>query len=684
MKIIPSIILFTLLSLANIINAQKPNIWIHTDMTAAYNYSKTSSVAKAETDQSSDPDDHVALAMYLMQAYKFNTVGIVMGVTNRNTTMNVLTFFNETFRTAYASDVECLNKTIGGYPAAQDLPAYESSTTAGNSKILFDDSPVNKYDNYNALLGTVKLLVDELKSDKYSYTNPLYVLEWGGLTEIAMVVRHLQRNNETEALKRLFVVSHWHTSYSNTQSANGCYTGSDAEKYGCANCNVNCQSCKFMRDEAIKTDALFRWVDVASVGQTGIVNGSGGYFSGGIDGSTYKQFEKSRLGELFVKSKFSSGKPDGSDCGSFYAVLGEYGVTLASYSDNGQTTAAQESNAKNKFSSRAHDMLDELLNISNIASGDCSTGGANNLKATVVNNAVNLQWDAVQDQELSYFVVYKGVSSIDMQQVKDSVYSTVWVDENVSMGSSYFYQVELVYKDGTKIMSGEVIQVNIPSEGGADLLIPGKIEAELYSDSLDINTQATQDVGGGKNVGWINNGDWAEYQINVSSADNYEVLARVASGSNGGVITFMVDGTEKGAVTINGTGGWQSWASVSTNLFLPEGKHVLRTVFTGSGTYLFNVNWYAFSSATANKKVCVDDSSVAQVYFNTGCNELYINLLDDLVNAKVTIVDSNSRVCKALSLHNKTSSLDVASLTRGWFIAIVENNGKVSRHPFIQ
>lgn len=368
------IITATLLLLSFFSFGQKPNIWIHTDMTAAYSYSKNSSRAEAETDQDSDPDDHVALAMYLMQANKFNTVGIVMGVTNRNTNRNVLTFFNETFRPAYAKDVVCLNKEIGGYPEAEDLPAYESSITAGSNRINFDDSPVDKYDNYDDLPGTVKLLVDELKTEKYSYDDPLYVLVWGGMTEVAMAVRHLQRTDNTQALNRLYVVSHWHTSYTNTQSSNGCYSGSDAEKYGCANCNVNCESCRFVRNEAKKDDAAFRWVDVASVGQTGIVNGSNGYFSGGIDGSTYNKFKKSALGELFVKSKFAYGKPDGSDCATFYALLGNYGVKLEDFNDNGQTTASQESTAKQNFKNKTHGLLDELMNISDIASSNCNTG----------------------------------------------------------------------------------------------------------------------------------------------------------------------------------------------------------------------------------------------------------------------------------------------------------------------
>jgi hypothetical protein len=227
-----------------------------------------------------------------MLANKVNTVGIVMGVTNRNTTKNSLTSFNNYQRAAYAQDYACLKTLDESYPAPDAIPVYESSLTAGNTVIQFEGNNASKYDNYATLPKTVQLLVDELKSGKYSYSNPLYVFVWGGVSETAMAVKHLMRNGNTNALKALYVVSHWHTSYTNTQSPNSCYTGTDAQKYGCANCNVDCDACKYLRDEAQKQTAAFRWTDVGSIGQTGIVNGYNNYFDNGIGGAQYRQFQK--------------------------------------------------------------------------------------------------------------------------------------------------------------------------------------------------------------------------------------------------------------------------------------------------------------------------------------------------------------------------------------------------------
>ena len=279
----------------------KPNIWIHTDGTAVTGYSKNSSEAMAITDQGSDPDDQVALTQYLMLANRFNTVKIVMGVTNRNTQYNPEETFNAIYRPAYSEGLASLNRVYGGYPPPESFDVVEASTTAGSQVIQFSDTPDDKYDNYNSLPGTVQDLVNELKKEIYSYDNPLYLCVWGGMTEASMAVKHLIRNNETAALKRLFVVSHWHSSYINTQSNNGCYSGELAEIYGCANCNVDCDACRYLRNQAKEPGAAFRWVDCASVGQTGIVNGFNNFFTGGIDGPHLSSVRRKCFGGIICQ-----------------------------------------------------------------------------------------------------------------------------------------------------------------------------------------------------------------------------------------------------------------------------------------------------------------------------------------------------------------------------------------------
>lgn len=132
--------------------------------------------------------------------------------------------------------------------------------------------------------------------------------------------------------------------------------------------------------------------------------------------------------------------------------------------------------------------------------------------------------------------------------------------------------------------------------------IPGTLQAESYCAMSGIQTETTTDQGGGSNIGYIDNGDWAEYAVRVSSAGTYEVDTRVASNTAGGTIEFLVDGTRAGSVHVHSTGGWQQWATVSTTLSLDRGAHVVRLAFSGSSEGLFNINWLEFREAAPVKE----------------------------------------------------------------------------------
>lgn len=127
--------------------------------------------------------------------------------------------------------------------------------------------------------------------------------------------------------------------------------------------------------------------------------------------------------------------------------------------------------------------------------------------------------------------------------------------------------------------------------------VPGKIEAEDFSAANGIQTEPTTDVGGGQNIGYINNGDWAEYQVDVTSAGTYEVTFRVASDNAGGVITLQKDGSDLGSVNVVNTGGWQNWTDVSTTVDLAAGQQTLRLTFSGGSIFLFNVNYIDFKNS---------------------------------------------------------------------------------------
>lgn len=155
--------------------------------------------------------------------------------------------------------------------------------------------------------------------------------------------------------------------------------------------------------------------------------------------------------------------------------------------------------------------------------------------------------------------------------------------------------------------------------GGSAWAIPGTIQAEDYDTggqnvayydtssgnsggqyrSDDVDIEDTTDSGGGKNVGWIDNGEWLEYTVNVTSGGAYKVEVRVASAQSGGKFRIEMDGaTVVSSQSFSGTGGWQNWITVTiNNVNLTAGQKVMRLVMEQDG---FNVNWVKFTSASSS------------------------------------------------------------------------------------
>nr|1W9S_A Chain A, BH0236 PROTEIN [Halalkalibacterium halodurans]1W9S_B Chain B, BH0236 PROTEIN [Halalkalibacterium halodurans]1W9T_A Chain A, BH0236 PROTEIN [Halalkalibacterium halodurans]1W9T_B Chain B, BH0236 PROTEIN [Halalkalibacterium halodurans]1W9W_A Chain A, Bh0236 Protein [Halalkalibacterium halodurans] len=125
-----------------------------------------------------------------------------------------------------------------------------------------------------------------------------------------------------------------------------------------------------------------------------------------------------------------------------------------------------------------------------------------------------------------------------------------------------------------------------------------RIQAEAYDAMSGIQTEGTDDDGGGDNIGWINDGDWVKYERVHFERDASSIEVRVASDTPGGRIeirTGSPTGTLLGDVQVPNTGGWQQWQTVTGNVQIQPGTYDVYLVFKGSPEYdLMNVNWFVF------------------------------------------------------------------------------------------
>ncbi|WP_310742331.1 family 43 glycosylhydrolase [Microbispora sp. H13382] len=123
-------------------------------------------------------------------------------------------------------------------------------------------------------------------------------------------------------------------------------------------------------------------------------------------------------------------------------------------------------------------------------------------------------------------------------------------------------------------------------------------EAETIAWESGVETEPSNE--GGMNVGFIDNGDYIKVKGVAFGTGASSFSARVASGASGGKIELRrdgVSGTLMGTCDVPGTGGWQTWTTVSCPVTGATGTHDLYLRFTGGSGYLMNVNWWQFSGS---------------------------------------------------------------------------------------
>lgn len=229
-----------------------------------------------------------------------------------------------------------------------------------------------------------------------------------------------------------------------------------------------------------------------------------------------------------------------------------------------------------------------------------------------------------------------------------------------------------------------------------------QVEAESYSSMFGVQLETTTDTGGGQNVGYIEDGDWCQYTINVPAPGLYRISIRTASNNNdGGIINLSVDGSlVVEDLEVPDTNGWQNWTTVPAYVvFTTTGNHTLRMDFAagapGDTGSLFNLNWFTYNrtviigqweSGTARLthqelegKVSIWDTSssttdhathVAGTLVSRGINANTLGMAPDASVAAFSSGNAESEMMMHAAAAPSTTQVSVSNhsygVTRGW------------------
>jgi alpha-L-fucosidase len=131
------------------------------------------------------------------------------------------------------------------------------------------------------------------------------------------------------------------------------------------------------------------------------------------------------------------------------------------------------------------------------------------------------------------------------------------------------------------------------------LSIPGTVEAEDFDKGCPDETYCDKDENnaggqyrpedgidiqackvGGYNIGWVKTGEWMEYTVHIKNSGNYLLTAYVATENDNGKMHIEFDGIDKtGIMAAMNTGGYQNWKTISKQVQLDTGNHIMKIYF---------------------------------------------------------------------------------------------------------
>lgn len=167
---------------------------------------------------------------------------------------------------------------------------------------------------------------------------------------------------------------------------------------------------------------------------------------------------------------------------------------------------------------------------------------------------------------------------------------------------------------------------SIDPSGSITIGVEGSVlRAEHFEYSEKCQLENTQDIGGGKNVGWFENGTLLRYKLNILESGYYQIVFRIAgdgSDTIGNKLHLYLDNKLVTPVFLIATGGWQVWEDAIEYGYLEKGVHMAEIRSTGSG---FNLNKLTFTKVAESKEE-----------YETGDFEMGALIKEDVVDVYLT------------------------------------------------
>ena len=273
------------------------------------------------------------------------------------------------------------------------------------------------------------------------------------------------------------------------------------------------------------------------------------------------------------------------------------------------------------------------------------------------------------------------VGAIDYLEGDTTVFRYSWFNGNRS--GSYPYLDLFKPQSGQLTDLGKLyVSFNPVHDPNIYFSIPARLEAENYTTMSGIAIEATKDISGAYDVGWIDANDWLEYNIDIPATDNYNVFFRISANAATN-LELRENNVKLQTLTIPTSGGWQNWKTLKTTVNLTAGKHILQ-IFTNKGQ--FNLNWLEITTASQPTSILETEQANVKIYPNPVVDKLVIETANASGKTQLSILNIEGRVIFSKIYPEGTSrfEFDFSSFKSGSYIVQVKNDDATYNHLIIK
>ncbi|MGL1885146.1 MAG: Ig-like domain-containing protein [Reichenbachiella sp.] len=193
-------------------------------------------------------------------------------------------------------------------------------------------------------------------------------------------------------------------------------------------------------------------------------------------------------------------------------------------------------------------------------------------------------------------------------------------------------------------------------------------------------------VGDKTAINWNQNGDWAEYNVEIPETGAYAIEYLISTPISGAAVEFILDGTSIRTDNVPNNGDWDDFAplKVGGTVDLTAGDHTIRLESNGAGTWAWNMDKFILSTGSiASAKISSNnfDSqldaglSTLSVYPNPSTSYINIAGIAD-GNYAINLYDLSGAIMIQESIDfNSHYQLNVSALRKGQYFLRIQGNG---------